>query len=244
MLGALFIGIAIGIRHALDADHLVAVATFLRPDSDTKRYAKLGIFWGLGHTFTILAICSVVALTTLEISPDLEAILEGIVGIMLIALGIHSWRILKSQGVHFHVHSHADGTTHFHAHRHDESAKEYHQHSAVTHKHEHERSPLIKALMVGAVHGVAGSAAISVMSLASASSVIEGLLFVLVFGLGTIIGMFALSYVLAWPIQKQQTKPSSWVPKFLRGLNAASIAIGAIIIINTGAHFTAPILWS
>lgn len=241
MLSALLIGFAVGLRHALDADHLVAVATFLRPDSDTKRYAKLGVFWGVGHTLTILAICTAVALTTLEISPGLEAALEGIVGIMLIGLGIHSWHSLKHQGVHFHVHSHTDGTTHIHAHRHDELTEVHHPDA---HHHAHERSPLIKALMVGAVHGIAGSAAVSVLSLARASSVSEGLLFVLVFGLGTIIGMFALSFALAWPIQRQHAKPTNWVPKFLRSLNAASIAFGTLIIVNTGVYFTAPNFWS
>jgi ABC-type nickel/cobalt efflux system permease component RcnA len=139
---------------------------------------------------------------------------------MLVLLGSHVlWRLWRER-VHVGVHQHADGTRHLHAHSHRDDHRD-HAHSA--HDHEHPEGVPWRTLLVGTMHGMAGSAALVVMAAASISSPWWGLLYVLLFGLGSVVGMALLSAVIALPL--------SWTARSLTiGNHALQVAIGLVTI--------------
>jgi ABC-type nickel/cobalt efflux system permease component RcnA len=150
--------------------------------------------------------------------------IEGAVGIMLIGLGAHVlWRLWRDR-VHFHRHGHSDGTVHFHAHSHAGDTK---PHLPATHVHEH--GFRWRALLVGLMHGMAGSAALLVLTVSQAPNPLLGLGYIALFGTGSMIGMGALSTVIAVPLAAS----ARWLTWANRGLQGA-VGIGTVAIgINT-----------
>lgn len=217
-------GCLVGMQHALEADHLAAVAALSKNGSSQRALVLRGSAWGLGHTVTLLTICGVLWLLGESFSPHTEAVLEFVVGAMIVLLGVNVLYTIWRRRPHIHVHRHADGVRHVHIHSHaDESV----QHAASRHQHSHERVGLPRAVVVGMVHGAAGSAGLMVLA-ATAGSVTEALGYVLAFGTGSIAGMAALSFVASYPLRWLE-RGSNWVSTTA----FMSIGGGAILV---GAH--------
>ena len=112
----LLFGCLIGMQHALEADHLAAVAALSEKRSSRRALVLRGGIWGLGHTLTLITICGALLLLGKTIPPRAEAILEFAVGMMIILLGLNVLLRIWRQRPHFHIHNHPDGATHMHVH--------------------------------------------------------------------------------------------------------------------------------
>jgi ABC-type nickel/cobalt efflux system permease component RcnA len=190
---ALTLGFILGLRHALDPDHLVAVSTIVSEHKSVARSSLVGTFWGLGHTASLMSISVVILLLRTSISEHISLWLELPVALMLIALGINTlWRTLRERGwqVHTHVHSHEEGQPHSHIHLHAEDR----------HAHRHHLFRIgRRPFLVGLVHGVAGSAAITLAVVATIPSIALGLTYIAIFGIGSIGGMLLMSAMIGLP---------------------------------------------
>lgn len=191
------LGFAIGMAHALEADHLTAVATMLDRRDGKRALIARGAFWGLGHSLALGLFCGAVLLLGIGISSRTEAALELVVGLMIVGLGAQVlWR-LKRDRVHVHAHDHG-GRVHLHAHSH---AGDPPRHRDSAHQHRHAaRVTNAKALAVGLVHGAAGSAGLMVLMVAATTSTLEAIGYVAVFGIGSIAGMATLSALASVPL--------------------------------------------
>ena len=191
---ALVVGFLRGLQHALDPDHLVAVSTIVSEHKSLLRSSLVGTFWGLGHTAALVLVSLVIILLRPTIPEHVLPWMETPVAVMLIALGANAtWRALRERGwqIHTHVHSHDDKSP---AHRH------VHVHSGDEHDHKH-RLFLIgrRPFVVGVVHGLAGSAVITLAALATIPSVALGFIWLALFGIGTIGGMLLMSAAISLP---------------------------------------------
>jgi len=196
--GFLALGFLIGMQHALEADHLAAMGTLALGANKSKRSLALrGAAWGLGHTITLFAICAAVILLGLTLTDRIAALLEFGVGAMLVLLGIDVIRRMRARRIHFHAHVHDHGRPHLHAHSH-EGAKT--PHGRDPHRHRHPAGFPLRALIVGLVHGAAGSAGLLALAVAATQDPWTAVGYVGVFGLGSILGMTALTFVAAWPL--------------------------------------------
>lgn len=189
MDGAVLMGIALllGIRHALDPDHVVAVSTLVAEERRLWPAAWLGFVWGTGHLLSIAAVGLPLLLFRLQLPPLFEDMVDVAVGALLVGLGaVTLWRVARSR-VHFDAHAH-DGVVHGHFHR-------------PGHRH-----PTVKlgrrqwiTFGFGVVHGLAGSGAAAVLALQASPSLSAATLWLLLFGLGTVLGMFAVTLFVAAP---------------------------------------------
>jgi ABC-type nickel/cobalt efflux system permease component RcnA len=229
----LLLGFLIGMRHALDADHVAAVASLATKTTSVKSAIKQGAVWGLGHTITLFLFSTIVIMTDSIVPEKFANGLEFIVGIMLVFLGADVIRRLIRDKIHFHSHQHDNEVTHFHAHKHTDKKN----HAVSAHKHEHASGFPIRALYVGLMHGMAGSAALIILTLKTVDSLTTGLLYILMFGIGSIVGMAALSVVIAIPLRRS-AKGLTWLNNGLQGvIGIATIALGSILIYDTGINF-------
>lgn len=197
LLSTLGLGFLFGMQHATEADHVAAVCSIASRRSGIRCISRHGIFWGIGHTLTLVAVagsCLILRTTVPERTADN---LEALVGVMLLGLGLHVlWRLRRDQ-VHFHTHLHGPGPAHFHAHSHRDDAS---PHELSRHDHRHSEALPWRTLAVGLVHGMAGSAALIVLTASTLSSPWWGLAYILTFGIGTTAGMALLSAIIAAPI--------------------------------------------
>ena len=228
MFAILGLGFLLGMQHALEADHVAAVSSIAARRTDIGDIVKHGLTWGLGHTLTLFVFAGAAILLGHAIPQNWSRPLETAVGIMLVGLGAHVlWRLWRDR-VHFHRHSHGDGTIHIHAHSH---AGEAAPHARSQHGHGH--GFRWRTLLVGLMHGMAGSAALLVLTVSQASSPVAGLAYVALFGIGSMIGMGALSTLIAVPIAIS----ARWLTFANRGLQGAvgivTIAIGVHTIVST-----------
>jgi hypothetical protein len=228
MLGILGLGFLLGMQHALEADHVAAVSSIAARRSEIADIVKHGLTWGLGHTLTLFVFAGAAILLGRAMPEHLAQPLEAAVGVMLVGLGAHVlWRLWRDR-VHFHRHSHDESTVHVHAHSH---AGEAAPHACSEHAHAH--GFRWRTLLVGLMHGMAGSAALLVLTVSQAKSPAAGLLYVALFGVGSMIGMGALSMVIAVPIAIS----ARWLTFANRGLQGAvgivTIAIGLHTIVVT-----------
>jgi ABC-type nickel/cobalt efflux system permease component RcnA len=205
MLTILALGFLIGIRHAFEPDHVAAVASLATRATSLKQAARQGAAWGLGHTITLFIVCTVVMALDTAISERVAGYLEAAVGVMLMALGLDVLRRLWRDRVHFHAHSHAGGITHFHAHSHKGEAAAAHNDKRHDHDHEQARQFPFRALAVGLMQGMAGSAALIVLAAQAVQSVWLGLAYVALFGVGSIVGMAVFSAVICVPMKNAKT---------------------------------------
>ena len=189
-LSFLLLGFLLGVKHALDADHVVAVSTIATEHRSLKRSCAVGFCWGVGHTAVLLAAGLVVLGLHRAIPHDAARLFEAGVGVMLVGLGLSvGWALLRER-VHVHAHTHEDGTGHLHVHSHLEGHG---------HAHLHRYRLEYKSLAVGMFHGLAGSAALLLFVLSTVRSLTEGMLYILAFGTGSIAGMVLLGAVLSVP---------------------------------------------
>ena len=228
MFGILGLGFLLGMQHALEADHIAAVSSIAARRSQLGDIVRHGLTWGLGHTLTLFAFAGAAILLGRAIPPSVARPMETAVGVMLVGLGAHVlWRLWRDR-VHFHRHGHGDGTVHYHAHSH---AGEAAPHARAAHAHQH--GFRWRTLLVGLMHGMAGSAALLVLAVSQASSPAVGLGYVALFGIGSMIGMGALSTVIAVPLLVS----ARWLTSANRGLQGVvglvTIAIGVMTIAET-----------
>jgi len=170
------IAFVLGLEHALDADHIVAVSTILSDNRNLRKSLILGSMWGLGHIITLFFVGLFVLALRIMIPDNMARLFEFTVGIMLIILGIFVIKALISDKIHLHRHGHGEyAHIHFHSHNATES-----------HDHAH------KSLFAGMLQGLAGSATLMLLALSTIGSVTPGLIFILIFGIGVILGMLSV----------------------------------------------------
>lgn len=226
MTTILFLGFLIGMRHALETDHVAAVAVLATRARSIRQALPLGIMWGLGHTLTLFVFGIAILLLGAEMPAGLATILEGLVGVMLVLLGGDVVRRLIKERIHFHRHRHDAGMGHFHAHSHAGEKT----HDAERHAHEHPAAMPLRALGVGIMHGMAGSAALVLLSLQTVDSLSSGIFYIVLFGLGSMVGMVVLSAAMAVPL-RYAARSMTWAYSGLTAvLGSFSIVLGAVTI--------------
>jgi ABC-type nickel/cobalt efflux system permease component RcnA len=258
LLSIIALGFFLGMRHATDPDHVIAVTTIVSRQRSIRHAALIGILWGLGHTITIFLVGSAIILFGVVIPPKLGLTMELSVGLMLILLGVLNltgftrWitetftpQSRDAQGhVHPHVHSHA------HTHQQGDFAHAHpHHHEPEKHGHAEEATPVgwmdrifgqlglyqaLRPLAVGLVHGLAGSAAVALLVLTTIRDPRWAIAYLLVFGVGTIAGMMLITAAIALPFKYSQSR----FARLNRGLALASgiisIAFGIFIVYQMG----------
>jgi ABC-type nickel/cobalt efflux system permease component RcnA len=228
MFGIMGLGFLLGMQHALEVDHVAAVSSIAARRDNVADIIKHGLTWGLGHTVTLFVFAGAALALGQAIPDNLANPIETAVGVMLVGLGGHVlWRLWRDR-VHFHKHRHEDGTVHMHAHSH---AGETVAHARASHSHGH--GFRWRTLFVGLMHGMAGSAALLVLTVAQAPSVAVGLGYVALFGIGSMIGMGALSTVIAVPLALS-ARWLTWANQGLQGaVGLITMAIGFRTIFET-----------
>jgi len=189
---------------------------------------RQGVFWGLGHTLTLFLFGSTVLFLDRVLPERLQSGIELAVGVMLVVLGLDVLRRLAKERIHFHLHEHQDGIRHFHGHSHAGEAV------PRTHDHGHWRKLPLRALVIGLVHGMAGSAALIVLTLGSAPSVAAGLLYILLFGVGSIVGMALLSVAIAVPLRYSAVGLTRLHGLLHGAVGVATVAIGVATAVGAG----------
>jgi high-affinity nickel permease len=248
LLSIIALGFFLGMRHATDPDHVIAVTTIVSRERSIRHAALVGAFWGLGHTITILVVGSAIILFGLVIPPRVGLTMELSVGLMLILLGILNLsgimrRITETvtplhPSQHSHSHGHGD---YVHSHPHG--------HSPEIHGHAENRTPVgwmdrmfgrlglyqvIRPLAVGIVHGLAGSAAVALLVLTTIRVPAWAVVYLLVFGVGTVAGMMLITAAIAIPFTFSENR----FARLNRGLGlfsgALSLAFGLFIVYQMG----------
>lgn len=196
LLAALVLGILLGSKHSLDPDHVVAVSTIVSEYKNPLRSFWVGISWGLGHTTTLLIIGIVIIALRLTIPERMALLFEFAVGVMLVGLGIQVIYSFRKKKVHQHAHGHEE-EAHHHFHSHSKSPEHVPEH----HNTHGIGKPFLrrKSYVIGLFHGVAGSAALTLLVLASIESPIAGLAYILLFGLGSVLSMGIMTVIIGLP---------------------------------------------
>jgi len=184
------LGSLLGMRHALEPDHLAAVSTLVTDQRNSKRAVWLGVCWGLGHTLTLMVVGAALVVLRAEMPAYASDVFELFVALMLIGLGARAILVAARQGPSGPVHVHAHGG-HVHSH-----------HGAPAHVHIGAWTLARRPLLVGAVHGLAGSGALTALVLATLPTTTSRLVYIVLFGIGSTAGMAALSGLLGWPLAR------------------------------------------
>ena len=224
MIEILALGILLGLQHALEADHLAAMATLASDGGSLGAVARRGVAWGIGHSLTLLALGGTALLLGTLIPPQIASLLEFAVGLMLVLLGADVLRRLRSTRSRPPrcLHDGAPGA----ARQCDRERRPERQRPAPAFP--------VRALCVGVLHGMAGSAALVLLTLQTARSPAEGLTYIALFGAGSILGMGVLGALIGLPL--------GWTARAAagtaRGLNVligcASAALGLWLMYSTG----------
>ena len=235
MTSMLVLGFLLGMRHALEADHVAAVASLTSRNPSLVTAIRQGAVWGVGHSLMLL-LFGIVALNLNNTLPGaLARGLEGLVGVMLVVLGADVLRRLIRDRIHFHAHRHENGVWHFHAHAHARDHDDGEEHARSRHAHIHPPGFPLRALLIGMMHGMAGSAVLIVLTLETMTSVWTGILYIVLFGAGSITGMAVLSAIIAVPIRKSRSL--NWLHDGLQALiGTLTIGLG---VVTVAAYFGA-----
>jgi high-affinity nickel-transport protein len=244
----LALGFFLGMRHATDPDHVVAVATIVSRHRRAGSAAAIGAAWGLGHTLTILIVGGGIILFGWVIPPRVGLSLELAVGVMLIVLGAANLRDLIRLFRHAPGVPHPD--VHSHAHAHGDYVHTHpHGHAPERHPHEPERTPvswldrhlggitlyrLLRPLIVGIVHGLAGSAAVALLVLAAISEPRWALLYLVLFGAGTIVGMMIVTAAIALPFRYAGMRSGLFAGRLRVAAGMVSLLFGAFLVYRIG----------
>ncbi len=231
MFSVLGLGFLIGMRHAMEADHAAAVATLATKSQSVANTVRQGLTWGLGHTITLLLFGSMVFLLEAAVPEKLANWLELAVGVMLVGLGCDVLRKIAKSRIHVHVHQHPHQSPHVHVHSHRAES----EHRTPDHHHSHSTAFPYRALFVGLMHGMAGSAALILLTLQQTVTPLQGIIYIAIFGIGSILGMATLSIVIAIPL-RYSSRSISWLHNGLQGsIGAVTIALGLMLIYTTGS---------
>jgi hypothetical protein len=250
-LAILTIGFLLGMRHATDPDHVIAVSTIVSRERSVVKAALIGILWGCGHTITIVVVGAAIILFGTAIPARVGLTMEFSVGLMLILLGVLNlsgamhWLTQKFSpshpkvaGGHAHLHEH---NSHLHLH--------WHSHGPAG-EHHGERVPppaslrapfarlgvfhTLRPLFVGIVHGLAGSAAVALLVLSTIRDPRWAVLYLLVFGVGTIAGMMFITAAIALPFSFAGYK-FAWLNQgLITASGLVSLAFGLFICYRIG----------
>lgn len=246
------LGFLLGMRHATDADHVIAVSTIVTRRRSVGSAALIGAFWGIGHTLTILTVGAAIIVFDLVIPPRLGLTMELSVGVMLVLLGVLNLSGITRRITERFTPAAADG--HSHPHTHGEYIHSHiHGHEPDCHGHADAETPVarldnrfgrvgrnlglyhaLRPLLIGVVHGLAGSAAVALLVLATIHNPGWAVAYLLVFGVGTIAGMMLITSVIAVPYAYAGRR----FTRLNGGLAAASgllsVGFGLLIAYQTG----------
>jgi hypothetical protein len=204
------LGPLLGMRHALEPDHLAAVSTLVTRERGGYKAAILGACWGLGHTFSLLVVGIVLIVMRAEMTPRISDAFELGVALMLIGLGCRAFYLAARQGPAGPVHVHHHGPV------------EHTHPGAPAHVHVGRWTLARRPLLVGVVHGLAGSGALTALVLATLPTTVARITYISLFGLGSTVGMALMSGALGWPIARLGAHQ-----RVVRGL---SMAVGSLSI--------------
>ncbi len=196
LLSIIAIGFFLGMRHATDPDHVIAVTTIVSQQRSTRRAALIGIFWGIGHTLTIFLVGCAIILFNVVIPVRLGLGMELSVGMMLILLGGWNLSAFARDLPHPHSHSHGE-TAHTHEHENEEAGGDNPIARMDRRLGERAAYRTLRPLIIGIVHGLAGSAAVALLILATIRNPTWAIVYLLVFGVGTIAGMMLITMSIA-----------------------------------------------
>jgi high-affinity nickel-transport protein len=255
-LGIALLGLLLGMRHATDPDHVIAVTTILSRERRLAAAARIGVVWGLGHSITVLAVGAAIIVFKLAVPVRVGLAMEFAVAIVLILLGIGAVgallrraasrlfrpRMPAEQSLVVHSHSHWHDSVH---HRHPHVHRHAHQPSAASGYHDHgiesatlplfvARRRMLKSFGVGLVHGLAGSAAIALLVLSAIPEPLWATLYLTVFCAGTVIGMGLITIAIATPLIFAANRMSSLHGRLVVGSGLLSFAFGLFLAYRIG----------
>jgi ABC-type nickel/cobalt efflux system permease component RcnA len=223
-------------RHATDADHVIAVTAIVSGERRVAAAARIGIAWGLGHSVTIFLVGGAIILFKLTIPARVGMAMEFAVAIVLILLGIsvlaQSRRSRDDLFAHTHAHEH-DGTIHTHPHAHAHGEEQSH-HSHLMPASRFARGSRARAFGVGLVHGLAGSAAIALLVLSAIPNPIWGLAYLAIFGLGTIVGMALITMAIGIPVSATAERLGNLNHALVIGAGLLSLGFGVFLVYQIG----------
>jgi ABC-type nickel/cobalt efflux system permease component RcnA len=259
-LGIALLGLLLGMRHATDPDHVVAVTTILSREHRIGAAARIGVIWGLGHTLTVLLVGAAIIIFKIAIPKRLGLAMEFAVAIVLILLGVSAASSLLRRIVryllrlpasdsnvpvfHSHSHTHSDAT-HGHGHLHLQPHDHHSSEAADALSKETypinetpqtfaARRPLLRSFSVGLVHGLAGSAAIALLVLAGIPQPLWATLYLAIFCLGTIIGMGLITTAIAAPFMMASRRVSWFHQGFVTSAGLISLGFGMFLVYQIG----------
>jgi len=227
------LGMLFGLKHATELDHVVAVSTIVSQHKSVMRSAIVGAMWGAGHTLSLLVTGIIVLSLRVAIPEAVSKWFEFAVALMIIALGASAlWRSLRKNGeVHLHQHEH-DGLSHMHVHFHEQETR--HAASARS-KHSHAiKSVGVKPLLIGAMHGLAGSGALTLLVLTQIKSSWLGLAYLGVFGFGSVAGMLLMSGLIGLPFALTSKNLTNFHHRLQTVAGVLSICFGVWYAYETG----------
>ena len=248
LISIVALGFFLGMRHATDPDHVIAVTTIVSRQNSIRHAALIGVLWGLGHTITILAVGSAIILFGIVIPPRVGLSMELSVGVMLVLLGVLNlsgimrWITETLTPMHVGPHSHPHGQEEFfHSHSHDYDSENQSHMENTTPMGWMNRTlgslgmyQVLRPLAVGLVHGLAGSAAVALLVLTTIRVATWAVLYLLVFGVGTVAGMMLITAAIAVPFKVSGIR----FARLNRGLGLASglvsLGFGLFIVYQMG----------
>ncbi|MDH4248251.1 MAG: urease accessory protein [Deltaproteobacteria bacterium] len=223
----LIYGFLVGLKHAVEADHVAAVvslaARFQRPGA----LLRVGVLWGLGHAVTLLGVGLVLLTLDGKLSDKAAHTVEAVVGGMLVLLGADLLRRMARERIHFHVHHHQDGRAHLHVHAHAG------QSGHGSHNHTHAQ---VRVLIVGLVHGLSGSAALVLLAVHSLTEFYGRIFYLLLFGLGSLVGMGLLSLALSVPLGFSARHFTRFHTGLMAGVSVITILLGLSLLVRHGPY--------
>jgi high-affinity nickel-transport protein len=218
LLTLLTLGFFLGMRHATDSDHVVAVTTIVSRERTLRGATLIGALWGIGHTVTIMLVGGAIILFGIVFPARVGLTMEFSVALMLVVLG-------AMNVVGFRRDVDRLRTRHIHE---GNPSDVPHVHDALP------RSGALRSLVVGTVHGLAGSAAVALLVLSTIRNAAWALLYLFLFGLGTVAGMVAITSALAAPLVYTARRFSSWNRHVRWVTGLASVALGLFLVYQIG----------
>jgi sulfite exporter TauE/SafE len=251
LLAVCALGFFLGMRHATDPDHVIAVTTIVSRHRSTSSAALIGALWGVGHTLTILVVGAGIILLGWVIPPRVGLSLELSVGLMLVVLGLMNLTGVLQRITEVATPDHGvPATLHAHAHPHGDYVHTHvHGHEPEAHPHAPDKTPLARLdrrlgalglyqaarpVVVGVVHGLAGSAAVALLVLATIGGTAWSIVYLLVFGVGTIVGMMLITAGIAWPLTYAGTRFTRLPHRLRIASGVISLLVGLALAYRIG----------